>query len=87
MDTSHTPRHILLGSSVKDVTGFSRVTLHRLVKSGEFPAPVRLSSGRIGWFADEIADWQAALPRATESVIKTPVSPGRNGRKHDGRGV
>ncbi len=78
------PRRIILGPDVESVTGLSRPTRHRMIQRGEFPAPVRLSSGRVGWYADEITAWQDALPRATDSPRRTPVSPGRYG--HTGNG-
>jgi prophage regulatory protein len=36
---------------------FSKSTLWRRVKSGDFPAPVRLSAGVTAWRAEEINDW------------------------------
>lgn len=74
------PRRILLDPEVKQVTGLSRPSRWRMSQRGEFPEAVRLSSGRVGYFEDEILRWQSALPRATDSKIQTPVSPGRNGK-------
>ena len=85
MDT-HTPRRIILGPDVESVTGLSRPSRHRMIQRGEFPAPVRLSSGRVGWYADEITAWQDSLPRATDCPRRTPVSPGRYGYRRDGGG-
>ena len=39
---------------------YSRVHLARLVKSGNFPAPVKLSPNRIAWVLEEIEAWNAA---------------------------
>lgn len=44
-------------------TGLSRSTVLRLVAAGIFPAPVRLSPGRIGFFDDEVEAWQRARAR------------------------
>ena len=41
-------------------TTLSRSTLWRLVKSGQFPAPVKLSPGRVGFRATEVHAWIAA---------------------------
>lgn len=38
---------------------FSKSTLWRRVKAGEFPAPVRLSAGVTAWRVDEIRHWIA----------------------------
>ena len=39
------------------VTGLSRSTLHRLGKSNDLPAKVRLSSRAVAWRASEIQAW------------------------------
>ncbi len=60
------PSRIMRFPQVKEVTGFSRTTLWRQVKEGLFPAPVKIGSGRnVGWLENEVAEWQANLPRAT----------------------
>jgi prophage regulatory protein len=43
---------------------FSREHLWRLEAAGKFPRRIYLSSQKIAWFADEIADWLQA--RANE---------------------
>ena len=75
---TRTPRKIILDPEVKQVTGLSRPSRWRMAQRGEFPEPVRLSSGRVGYFQDEIVAWQDNLERASQSKIQTPVSPGRN---------
>lgn len=40
------------------VTSLSHATLWREVKAKRFPAQVRISPGRVGWRASEIARWQ-----------------------------
>lgn len=42
------------------VTSLSHATLWREVKAKRFPAQVRISPGRVGWKASEIAIWQNA---------------------------
>lgn len=40
--------------------GFSRASIRRLAKTGEFPQPVKLGSGQggaVAWRADEILSW------------------------------
>lgn len=36
---------------------FSKSTLWRRVKAGEFPAPVKLSTGITAWKAEEVRSW------------------------------
>lgn len=38
---------------------FSKSTLWRRVKAGDFPAPVRLSAGVTAWRAEEVHRWIA----------------------------
>ncbi len=45
---------------VLSVTSLSHATLWREVKAKRFPAQVRISPGRVGWRASEIAIWQNA---------------------------
>ncbi|RYF23171.1 MAG: AlpA family phage regulatory protein [Oxalobacteraceae bacterium] len=41
------------------VVPFSAATLWRNIKSGKFPAPVRLSARVIGWRVEDIRAWVA----------------------------
>ena len=43
---------------VLDATSLSRTTLWRIMKSGQFPRPVRISPGRVGWRESAIIAWQ-----------------------------
>lgn len=43
--------------SVKDLTGLSRTTAWRLQKAGDFPRPLVISPGRVGWRESDIAAW------------------------------
>jgi predicted DNA-binding transcriptional regulator AlpA len=45
---------------VKDLTGLSRTTAWRLQKAGDFPLPVGISPGRVGWRESEISAWSAS---------------------------
>ena len=55
---------------VLELTGVSKTTLYRMMKSGEFPNRVRLGSQRaVGWYRHEIAAWLASRPRADDSAL------------------
>ena len=41
------------------LTNLSATTLWRMTRRGEFPQPVRLSSGAVGWLDSEIRAWLA----------------------------
>lgn len=43
---------------VLDATSLSRTTLWRVIKNGQFPKPVRISPGRVGWRESAIIAWQ-----------------------------
>lgn len=46
--------------SIKEVmrmTSLSKSTIYRLVKNGNFPAPVKLSPGRIGFNKQDVLKW------------------------------
>ena len=46
--------------SVKEVCqriGLSKATVYRLQKAGEFPRPVCLSAGRVGWRENAVDQW------------------------------
>jgi prophage regulatory protein len=56
------PRHL------KAATGLSSTTIWRLRQRGEFPQPIRLSSGACGWFRGDLAEWLASRGRTNESA-------------------
>jgi prophage regulatory protein len=41
------------------VVGFSTTTAWRLRRRGLFPAPIRLSAGRVGWRRRDLEEWLA----------------------------
>jgi prophage regulatory protein len=50
-------RRIISKPTVLGLTGFSAATLGRKVRAGTFPAPVQISTNRVGWRESEVADW------------------------------
>ena len=45
---------------VQDITGLSRTTAWRMQQRGDFPRPVPISPGRVGWSETELTAWKAA---------------------------
>ena len=45
---------------VHDITGLSRTTAWRMQRRGDFPIPVPVSPGRVGWSETELTAWKAA---------------------------
>lgn len=43
--------------AVSDYVGFSKATLYNMVRDGEFPKPVRVSSRLSRWLQSEVDTW------------------------------
>ena len=66
MSIEHSPgRRLVSAKQVMARMGWSRTTLWRRVKAGDFPAPVKTGPNSVDWFDDEIDVAQANLPRVT----------------------
>jgi prophage regulatory protein len=49
---------ILRRPAVEKATGLSRSTIYRrIAEDSDFPKPVRLGPGAVGWLSSEIAAW------------------------------
>jgi prophage regulatory protein len=53
------PDRILRWHEVRDRVGLSRTTIWRMVRRGDFPAPVPLAERHVGWLSHEIDQWIA----------------------------
>lgn len=49
--------HLLRLPAVQAQTGLSRASLYNLIRQGEFPAPIKLTSRSCAWPSNEIAEW------------------------------
>ncbi len=64
MSLEHSPgRRLLRPKQVMVRMGWSRTTLWRRVRAGEFPAPFKTGTNCIAWFDDEVDEAQANLLR------------------------
>ncbi len=64
MSSKHTPdRRLLRPKEVMALMGWSRTTLWRRVRAGEFPAPVSTGANITAFYEDEVSAAQANLPR------------------------
>lgn len=70
-----TQDRLLPWRSVKDLTGLSRTTAWRLQKAGDFPIPVAISPGRVGWRESELTAWQASRGPRSASSPKPAIPP------------
>ena len=55
---------ILRLREVSLLTRLSKATIYRLLRSGAFPRPIRLSERAVGWRTEEIDEWLASRERA-----------------------
>jgi prophage regulatory protein len=55
---------LLSPNAVAALTSLHRTSIYRKVQAGEFPAPVRLSTRRIGFREAEVQAWIAKLEAA-----------------------
>ena len=56
---------LLRRTDVEAKTGLARSTIYRLMRSGEFPEPIRVGPRAVRWPASEIEAWLSERPRAT----------------------
>ena len=55
---------ILKLPEVTRITGIGRSNLYEMVRSGQFPKPVKLSVRSVGWRQSEVNAWLAELKAA-----------------------
>lgn len=51
---------IMRRKQVQALTGLARSTLYKLVASGDFPPPIRLTAKAVGWSSVDVDGWIAA---------------------------
>ena len=49
---------------VEIVTGLSKPTIYRHIQKSLFPAPLKISTRRVGWLSDDIDSWLSSLQRS-----------------------
>ena len=61
---------ILRFPEVVKITGLSRATIYRKMNEGEFPQGVRVGERAIGWYADEINEFNSSRQRISSETNK-----------------
>ncbi|PID35458.1 MAG: DNA-binding protein [Rhodobacterales bacterium] len=56
---------LLRRPDVETLTGLSRTSIYRMMKSGDFPRPVRLGSRSVAWREADLMDWMDNLATTT----------------------
>lgn len=59
---------LLRRKQVEAQTGLPRSTLYKLIASGDFPAPIRLTAKAVAWSSSDIDSWIADRIAASKSI-------------------
>lgn len=62
---------LLRRRQVEELTGLSRASIYRLMGSGRFPQPVRVSDTAVRWKLSDITIWMESRPVATSELGAT----------------
>ena len=54
------PDAILRVDAVAERIGLARPTIYRMVKDGEFPRPVKITTRAVGWRESDLSAWIAS---------------------------
>jgi len=63
------PDYVIREDALKDVTGYGRSSIWRMIREGRFPKPIPLGPKRKAWLASEIKAWQQ------ERIAKRDAKP------------
>lgn len=53
--------YLIPRKTVEKMSGLSRATIYRLIKSGKFPRPLSIGTGSVRWRQSDIIAWQHSL--------------------------
>jgi len=53
--------YLLPRKAVEKMSGLSRATIYRLIKSGKFPRPLSIGTGSVRWRQSDVIAWQQSL--------------------------
>ena len=66
-------------AAVQSITGLSKDSIYRKMRTGDFPLSIRISARRVFWRSKEIEDWLSNRPRYS-------YTPGSRGPKSEAPG-
>ena len=67
-------RKLIKKNEDMEMCGISSSTLYRLIKSGQFPNPVKTSERSVAWIENEVSEWIELRILARDS--QQTLSPG-----------
>ena len=53
--------YLISRKTVEKLSGLSRATIYRLIKSGKFPRPLSIGTGAVRWRQSDVIAWQQSL--------------------------
>lgn len=53
--------YLIPRKTVEKMSGLSRASIYRLIKSGKFPRPLSIGTGSVRWRQSDIIAWQRSL--------------------------
>ena len=65
---------LLRRREVEEFIGLSRASIYRLMRSGRFPLPVRVSATAVRWKASDISIWIESRPVAESQLGSPPAA-------------
>lgn len=65
---------LLRRREVEGVTGMSRASIYRLMRSGSFPLPLRVGATAVRWKESDVAEWIESRPLATGDLGSTTAA-------------
>ncbi len=67
------PVLVLTEKQVEAYTSLSRSQINRMIRDGTFPAPIKLSTRKIGFLKHELVAWLKTLRRASSRRVLEPA--------------
>lgn len=60
-------RRFLRMPDVIKLVGIGRTVIYERIKAGTFPQPVQIGLRAVAWDEEDLAKWQASLPRGVKT--------------------
>ena len=61
-------KNLLHVREVAKILGVSKTTVYRLIKFKQFPTPINITEGRVGWLESEVEKWIDSRIKATREA-------------------
>ena len=57
---------ILRRRQLEETLGLSRSSIYQMIADGLFPKPIKLGRRAVGWRAEEVEEWLAAMQEVSD---------------------